>query len=426
MILKKYIRVILLLSVLLLSSCSSEEPPQSAGETSEISAGSDITVLMSSETRVTDPKESPEAISARPTVTFAPAETEPAKEKKTTAERPETTAAALPSLAENQIEYTCKDFSVLMEFTGAESVRFYPQSARTHITYTTDYILHSKFTVTNSSERCFDFYAPRMYIHGSHKNNRGVMLSAMIRDSKVTPADIIAVEPGETVNFDIDFRGDEVCIDYAYQIVCKAIKYTDHEDHSTDYDTYNDTSKGKIAEFKITDRGAVKKAVSAARNGETDNAPQPLVPMEGEYSALTPKSSYCFTAEPICDGKYIRINLRVQCLTGEPLIFRPGCFYLYTADGDDRSPNGWSFDKALSTSEPQIITDMEGISETVYKAPWNLAVRPDGTAEFTMYFYAGLRESDEFYKFCYDTHKVNDSRMTDEERDDFECILNMA
>ncbi len=215
--------------------------------------------LSETETRITSPEDSPEAISARPTVTFAPAETEPAK-RKTAAGTEET--AAVP-LAENQIEYTCKNYSVLMEFTGAEPMSLYPKAVSRTVYTEKYYVLHSKITVTNFSEKNFDFYTFGMYINGRNKNNYGTLHPTSVSDTELAQAQAVyTVEPGEAVSFDVDFVGNEFCIDYAEKIACQASRAAD-----------NDKSSSADISFEISKRSAVKKAVSAARNANAGNTP---------------------------------------------------------------------------------------------------------------------------------------------------------
>ena len=220
------------------------------------------------DTRITSPEESPEAISARPTVTFAPAETEPVKRKTSAAKTEET--AAVP-LAENQIEYTCKDYSVLMEFTGADSMSLYPKAVSRTVYTDKYYVLHSKITVTNFSEKDFDFYTFGMYINGSNKNNRGTLHPTIVSDTELAQAEAVyTVEPGEAVSFEVDFVGNEFCIDYAEKIAYQASRAAD----------YNDNSYSAKAGFEISKRSAVKKAVSAARNADSTPAERNIVNQE--------------------------------------------------------------------------------------------------------------------------------------------------
>lgn len=254
-----------ILAALCLSGCESVNGSASLteglSETDTFADTFDNTATVSAtDTRITSPEDSPEAISARPTVTFAPAETEPVK-RKTAAKAEET--AAVP-LAENQIEYTCKKYSVLMEFTGADSMSLYPKAVSRTVYTEKYYVLHSKITVTNFSEKDFDFYTFGMYINGSNKDNRGTLHPTAVSDTELAQAEAIyTVEPGEAVSFDVDFVGQEVCIDYAEKIAYQA-------SHAA---ADNDKSYSAKASFELSKRSAVKKAVSAARNADTDNTP---------------------------------------------------------------------------------------------------------------------------------------------------------
>ncbi len=366
---------------------------------------SDIT----EETTVHEVSESTGSTSKRVSVTFAAAETEPERTETTSPEVMETEAV----LAENQLEYSGRNIYVLMEFTGAESLKFYPRAVNLSL-YRDDYfVLHSKITVTNTSKKSFDFIPQKMVIHGRNKNKGGSMIPISANDTGLVASDsYYTIGAGETVSFDADFVGDEVCIDHAYRILYKTNGHRDYNDIDA-----KELNNASAAEFEITKRSLVKNAIQAARSFKesSTSAPSALTPREGEYSVLTHKNSYCFTAEPIVDGKYIKVVLRLQCLTGEPETFRPYRFKLYTAS-DHSSPYRWNFDTSLASSEPEIKNDMEGITDTLYAEPFGLSVRADGSAEYTMYFYSLLCEPDEYYKFCYDGVKGEDV---------FECIINM-
>lgn len=354
---------------------------------------------------------STESVSERVSVTFAAAETVTEGTEKKQAETKETEEA---HLAENQLEYKGGNIYILMEFTGAESLKYYPRAVELSSYRDDDFVLHSKITVTNISKKSFDFIPQKMIIHGSNKNKGGFMCPISANDTGLKASDsYYTVGAGETVSFDADFVGDEICIDYAYRIIYNTDGHRDHND--IDADKLNNAS---AAEFKITKRSAVKNAIRAARDFKPASAaaPSALTPREGEYSVLTHKNSCCFTVEPIVDGKYIKVVLRIQCLTGEPETFRPHRFRLYTTASDHSSAYRWNFDPSLASGSPEIKNDMEGINDTLYEAPFGLSVRADGSAEYTMYFYSELYEPSEYYKFGYDGEKDEDA---------FECIINM-
>ncbi|MDE6599552.1 MAG: hypothetical protein K2K34_05670 [Oscillospiraceae bacterium] len=378
----------------------------------EESVPAEITGANVSETAAvsTTVPESSETVSERASVSFAPAETEP---EKTEAAPSETAEAAV--LAENQLDYSGRDFYLLMEFKGAESLQYYPRAAKLPSYRDDDFVVHSKFTITNLSERDFDFIPQKMVLYGRNNRDSGFMIPINARDTGLAASDgYYTVEAGETVSFDVDFVGDEVCVDYAYKIMYKAVGF--REPNNVDPDELNNVS---AAEFEITKRSAVKNAVRAGKDfqKEKSSSPSELVPREGEYSVLTHKNSYCFTAEPIVDGRYIKVVLRVQCLTGEPEIFKPYRFRLYRTADDYSSAYRWEFDLLLAGgTTPEVKNDLEGVSGTLYDTPWELAVRSDGSAEYTMYFNSAVYEPSEYYKFCYDGEKGEDV---------FECIINM-
>lgn len=368
--------------------------------------GADISDITEA-TTVPESSESAGSASERASVTFAAAETEPPEEKETE------TALTENRLAENQLEYSGRNIYILMEFTGVESLKFYPRALNLSMYRDDKFVLHSKITVTNTSEKSFDFIPQKMVIHGRNKNSGGSMIPISARDTGLVASDsYYTVKAGETVSFDADFVGDEICIDHAYRIMYQTYGHRQYNEINAE-----ELNNASAAEFEITKRSMVKNAIRAARSFKEsrDSTLSALTPREGEYSVLTHKNSYCFTAEPIVDGKYIKVVLRLQCLTGEPETFRPRRFKLYTAT-DHSSPYRWNFDTTLASSEPEIKNDMEGINDTLYAAPFELSVRADGSAEYTMYFYSLFCEPDEYYKFCYDGEKGEDV---------FECIINM-
>lgn len=374
---------------------------------------SDITEM----TTVPESSESTGTVSERASVTFAAAETEPERTETKSPEEPETNTVLTEQLAENQLEYSGSNIYVLMEFTGAESLKYYPGALELSMYWDDDFVLHSKITVTNLSKKSFDFIPQKMILYGRNKDNRETMIPISANDTGLVASDgYYTVGAGETVSFDADFVGDEICIDYACRILYSINGHREYND--IDAKKLNNAS---AAEFEITKRTEIKNAVRAARNFQksSSSAPSALTPREGEYSVLTNKNSYCFTAEPVFDGKYIKVVLRIQCLTGKPEIFNPRKFKLYSRSGDSKYVYRWSFDPLLVKmfSNTGIENDLEGVSDTLYDTPRELYVRSDGSAEYTMYFIASYdTDASEYYKFCYDGEK---------DEDVFECIINM-
>ena len=384
----------------LLCGCENESVPVEV-------TGADVSETAAASTTV---PESSVTASERASVSFAPAETAP---EKTEAASSETTEAAI--LAENQLDYSGRDFYLLMEFTGAESLQYYPRAVKLPNYRDDDFVVHSKLTITNLSEKDFDFIPQKMVLSGKNNRNSGTMMPISARDTGLAASDsYYTVEAGETVSFDVDFVGDEVCVDYTYKIMYNAVGFC--EPNNVDPDELNNVSAAK---FEITKRSAVKNAIRAGKDFQEKktSAPSELVPREGEYSVLTHKNSFCFTAEPVLDGSYIKVALRVQCLTGEPEIFNPRRFRLYRTADKYSAAYRWEFDILLAGgSTPEVKNDLEGVSGTLYATPWELSVRSDGSAEYTMYFQSSTYEPSEYYKFCYDGEKGEDV---------FECIINM-
>lgn len=110
------------------------------------------------------------------TVTFA--ETEPSETS-----APETSQTeATTVLKENQLEYRDKNIAVLMEFTGADSLLYYPHALALPSYSEDDYVLHSVFTVENLSKKSFDFIPQKMIIRGSNNNSPWDMLPVTEND----------------------------------------------------------------------------------------------------------------------------------------------------------------------------------------------------------------------------------------------------
>lgn len=384
-----------------LCGCEKESFPEESGsaETSETSAVT--TVPESSETAETETSLSENQSAENRLAETQPAEIQPAESQ----------------LAENQLEYSGENIYVLMEFTGAESLLYYPRALNLSMYRDDDYVLHSKITVTNISEKSFDFIPQKLSLNGRHKEDSGFMTPITARDTGLAASDgYRSVGAGETVSFDVDFVGDEVCLDYADKIRYSTVGF--HYYNNVDADGLDNASAAEFDISDIKDRSRIKNAVRAAKAFQAENtaAPSELVPAEGEYSVLTDKNSYCFTAEPVADGDYIRVALRVQCLTGEPEVFEPVKFRLYRTGEYSTGAHDWSIDPLL-TRMFYVDTEksIKGVSEPVYSSPWDLYVRSDGTAEYTMYFFSANNEPSDFYKFCYEG-----------ENDAFECFINMS
>ncbi|MCH5349192.1 MAG: hypothetical protein J1E40_07705 [Oscillospiraceae bacterium] len=387
-------RIIALILLMLFCSCESSD---SSSETSVMVSG-----VTSSETisETNNETEIP--------IVFAKAETEIPTEETTVSETEETEGQETERvLADNQLEYSTKNIYILMEFTGVDELGYYPQAANHQLKYLEDdRVLHSNIQITNLSERSFDFIPSAIIIYGRLKNTSGCMSPVNKKDTGIKTADIFNIDPGETVSFDVDFVGDKICVESAYEIKYSA--------SSTKAKEYNNTALGS---FDITKRTAVKKAVSAALDIQkaSEVTPAMLTPREGEYSVNTPKNSYCFTVEPVDDGRYIKVELRLQCLTGEPERFEPLRFRL-TRKGDyHTSSHDWCFDELLTGTLPDVSqANISGVTGTLYNNPFYLSVRSDGSSECTMYFFTANDNVEDYYMFSYDG-----------ENDFFECIINI-
>ena len=330
------------------------------------------------------------------TVTFA--ETEPSE---TTAPVTEQTEAAAV-LKDNQLEFKGKKINVLMEFTGAEPLHYYPNAINQQYYSSTDYILHARFTVTNTYRRSFDFIPQKILIRGSRYSSRWYMQPITESGTGLVASDkYYSLEPEESVTFDIDFIGPKDCIEYANEIVYAYELYFMY--NNIKHDELNNVADAN--EFHMTNRTAIKKAVSSALDISNDvPLPFKLTPEEGEYLVNTDKNSYCFSVEKA--GRYIRVHLRLACLTGEPEIFQPLEFKLVqTENGVEcgrKFPKYLSFDPKLCENTPTLYykSGENGFTEDIYDYVFDLYIRPDGTAEYSFYYSAD--EGEEFGKFIYE------------------------
>lgn len=399
---KKYRRFIISAALLLLCGCGDEQMQESFTETAEDTSFSHtaaVSEMSASET---------ESI----TFSFAVTETEMLSEKEETTAPSETAEAVTEKLSDNQLEYKDKNLSVLMEFTGAEELKYYPKAVKLSEYSDNEYVLHSRFTVTNLSDKSFDLIPQKMIIYGRHKDSRWDMMPITRSDTGLVAADnYYTVEPEESVEFALDFVGKRQCIEYANEIRYAYIVKRSYE--NIDYEALNNVTAAE--NFQISDRLAVQKAVSAALDVQAENSsePRPLTPIEGEYSVTTPKNSYCFTVESINDGAYIKLSLRLQCLTGEAEVFEPNKFRLTRKGDHSIFPHWWSFDAELVEKLPER-EEISGVSDPVYNYPFELYIRPDATAEYVMYFFTSNDDIGDYYMFSYEGSN-----------DEFECIISI-
>lgn len=344
---------------------------------------------------VTEPVASESAESI--TVTFA--QTEPSETSVPETSQTEVTTV----LNDNQIEYRDESIAVLIEFTGAESLIYYPHALAKQEYQENDYVLHSVFTVENLSENSFDFIPQKMIIRGRYKKSRWDMLPVTANDTGLITSDsYYSVEAGESVSFEIDFVGKEDCIKHADEIV-----YAPFLVHTRNNVSHNDLNNVELAEgLHLTNRTAIKKAaVNALEMTESKPLPYHFTMSDGDYQLNTEKNSYCFNVDKlrpdgfVCD--YIKVSLKVASITGEPEVFEPNMFKLVTSDDKYRGVSHWNFDQAL-VSKPKVYDEItiNGVPVTLYEYPFDLYLRPDGTAEYDMYFFC--EEGKEYVKFIYD------------------------
>lgn len=369
-------------SLILMCGCSdkigSEENTETASETVIASA--------LTETSVTSESTTVNFAETEPTVT----ETEP----------PQTET---PELKENQLEFRSINIAVLMEFTGAEPLNYYPNAVKLAKYSEDDYVLHAVFTVENLTYKSFDFIPQKMILHGRDYGPSFVMQPITENDTGLVASDgFYTIEPDESVSFKIDFVGDRKCIKYADKISYNPDMhfYT----NNIDADELNNVSIASVVEIedRITVRNAVQKALEI-----TENEPLPFqfVPSDGDYQLNTEKNSYCFTVEKVRpEGyvvDYIRIKLKIASLTGEADTFEPNGFRLVSSDGKSDVPLYWSFDESL-VQTPKINKEItvNGENVTLYDYPFGLYLRSDGTAEYDMYF--RYKEGKDYESFNYE------------------------
>lgn len=332
------------------------------------------------------------------TVTFARTEP-PAVPPPETSQTEATTV-----LKENQLEYRDENVAVLMEFTGAESVLYYPHKMRSYHDSEKYYVLHSEFTVENLSGESFDFIPQKMVINGSRNGSKWGLGPVTSSCPGLVVADkYYTVTPGESVSFRIDFVGDKKCIENANEIV---YDYTKNYGSSSNIDFADLNNVAAAGQFHMTKRTEINKAVSNALE-ITNNKPLPFrfVMTDGDYQVNTEKNSYCFTVERVCPegytSGYVRVSLKVAAMTGEAEVFEPLGFSLVRSDGVNSGPLYWSFDETLADDiRVHGEVTVNGASVTLYNNPFDLYLRPDGTAEYDMYFdyYEGI----DYISFEYD------------------------
>lgn len=299
-------------------------------------------------------------------------------------------------LKDNQIEYSSDKLTVLFEFTGAENLSSYPKAAKLPQYSERNYVLHAKVTVTNNSKRTFDFIPQNLIIYSKN----GSMLPFTYEDRGLICSDgYYTVDAGETVAFDVDLVGDADVIENADKI-----KYTDYLVH-----TNGDVDESKLnnlssAVFEMTDRLAVQKAVSSAKDitEEELGFPDILLPDDTEHMLVTDNYSYCYSAWLTEDKFYLGIKLRVKCLTDEPKSFEPYCFKLETGGHSCSLSSKWIFDEELSPSECE--TEYFPNDDCyVCQPPFDIGMHSDGTAEYTMYFFvANNYENGDTITFSYE------------------------
>ena len=332
------------------------------------------------------------------TVTFA--ETEPTETEPAETEPPQTET---PELKENQLEFRSMELAVLMEFTGAEPLNYYPKAVMLAEYSEDDYVLHAVFTVKNLTYKSFDFIPQKMLLHGRDHGSRYTMLPITENDTGLIVSDgYYTIDPDESVSFKIDFVGDKECVKCADRISY----YPDLNvfTNNINADELNNVSVASPLEIddRITVKNAVRKALEI-----TENEPLPFrfVPSDGDYLVNTEKNSYCFTVEKVQPdgyvGYYIRIKLKIASLTGKADTFEPNKFQLVRSDGKSYMPLHWSFDEALVQS-PKIDKEItvNGESVTLYDYPFELYLRSDGTAEYDMYF--SCNQGEDYDGFIYE------------------------
>ena len=332
------------------------------------------------------------------TVTFA--ETEPTETEPAETEPPQTET---PELKENQLEFRSMELAVLMEFTGAEPLNYYPTALMLAEYREADYVLHAVFTVENFGYKSFDFIPQKMLLHGRDHGSRYTMLPITENDTGLIASDgYYTIDPDESVSFKIDFVGDNECVQCADRISY----YPDLNvfTNNIDADELNNVSVASPLEIddRITVRNAVRKALEI-----TENEPLPFrfVPSDGDHPVNTEKNSYSFTVEKVHPdgyvGYYIRIKLKIASLTGKADTFEPNKFQLVRSDGKSYMPLHWSFDEALVQS-PKIDKEItvNGESVTLYDYPFELYLRSDGTAEYDMYF--SCEQGEDYDGFIYE------------------------
>ncbi len=379
--------------------CGCAENEISATSVTDISEISEETTATTEETTERITEATTEETTKEITVSF------PETEASLT-EIPETTSVTEPVLNENQLYYSDKNIEVLMEFLSAEEILYYPRAYAAYYYKKDNYVLHTRFTVTNPTEKSFMFSPSFLYIFGANGHSRGTMLPISKKNTGLISSDVsYDIAPNESVSFDADFIGEKVCIEYAYKI---SYDYTDRSDNA------KDLSAKPFKEFRYDDRVKIKPAVRAALLHENEKAKNAacLVPKKNEYSIQTDENSCCFSINKTGNENYIRINVRIQCLTGHPERFDPGGFRLVKGRGDYDTPSAYGIPHALLEQDHDKY-EISGIGDDLLSYPFDIYVGPDGKAEYDLYYFLDSdSEENEYYMFEYIG-----------ENDEFKCYI---
>ncbi|MBQ8569478.1 MAG: hypothetical protein IJ446_09715 [Oscillospiraceae bacterium] len=167
--------------------------------------------------------------------------------------------------ADNQLLYEDSYFSVLMEFTGAQELTEYPDAAECYEYRKKDHVLHTVFTVTNNSMKEFDFVPESIIIYAAEKNSSWYMMPNTVYDIGIERADsCFRLKPEQQITVKLDFVCERECIEHADEI-----KYIDIKAGLSEDIVFSELKNKYIPKrLHITDRLAVKKAVSAALDKE--------------------------------------------------------------------------------------------------------------------------------------------------------------
>lgn len=328
--------------------------------------------------------ESVTAAETQTELSFSFAQTEPPETE------PTETSVNVTEPAENVLYFGNKNAVITMEFTGAESLMYYPDMLVYQKYRESDYVLHATVTVENLSDKSFDFIPQKFIISAHSGGGTGVLCPVTENTDFLVVSDkYYSVGAGEQISVNVDFIGTRKTMENADKIV-----------YYPEIHRYNNIDAKELDNAFFLKRLCTEKRYDVSRAVGmaleiTDNAalPYQFVPSDGDYVINTEKCSYCIDIDRVRpDGyieDYIRADVKVRSLSGAQK-FVPNGFRLVRADGKLIAPSQYCFDSSLAESPKEFETiTIEGEKVIFMEYPFELYVHSDGTAEYYFFYRDG-------------------------------------